>query len=230
MLCGSRPLRHHPGHDQEHRVRRRSALLRGRLCLPRDGRRRCAAEYLFSVARPAARSRRPRAYWRLGVPWAAQPAHAVGSQLAYSPAEGDRSHPNLSFDRSLAFSASVPRSRAGAWVCNEVSSRCAAEVTSATARSNASAFACEGLLKPDSLRTNCSADACTSSSVAGGSKLNSVLMFRHIDCFSLFARALILAPALWLILPYNDGAFTRCVRDPSQRVPDVPYHLQNRSA
>src|SRR6185295_8231145 len=49
-----------------------------------------------------------------------------------------------------------------------------------TARSNASAFACDGLLKPESLRTNCSAEAWTSSSVAGGSKLNNVSMLRHI--------------------------------------------------
>src|SRR5262249_24373663 len=37
-------------------------------------------------------------------------------------------------------------------------------------------------LKPESLRTNCSAEARISSSVAGGSKLNSVLMLRHIGC------------------------------------------------
>ena len=35
-------------------------------------------------------------------------------------------------------------------------------------------------LKPDNFRTNCSAEARISSSVAGGSKLNSVLMLRHI--------------------------------------------------
>src|SRR6266404_4420408 len=89
-------------------------------------------------------------------------------------------HPNLSLDRSLAFSASISRSRAGACVCSEVSRRWAEAVTSATARSNASALACDGLLKPDSFLTNCSAEAWISSSVAGGSKLNSVLMLRHI--------------------------------------------------
>ena len=127
MLRATRPLRHHPRHRQEHRLRRRPALLRGRLCLPRDGRRRRAAEHLFAVERLEARHQRARAYRRLGVPRAAQSARAVGSQLAYSPADwswqGDRSHPNLSFDRSLAFSASVSRSRAGACVCKEVSSR-----------------------------------------------------------------------------------------------------------
>ena len=52
--------------------------------------------------------------------------------------------------------------------------------TSATARSNASAFALEGFADPLILRTYCSAEAWISSSVAGGSKLWSVLMFRHI--------------------------------------------------
>jgi hypothetical protein len=41
-------------------------------------------------------------------------------------------------------------------------------------------MACEGELKPDSLRTNCSAEAWISACVAGGSKLNSVLMLRHM--------------------------------------------------
>src|SRR3954453_9876885 len=90
------------------------------------------------------------------------------------------SQPNLSLERSFAFSASVSRSRAGACVCSEVSSRRAAAVTSATALSKASALACDGLLKPERLRTNCSAEAWISSPVAGGSKLNSVLMLRHI--------------------------------------------------
>src|SRR5262245_27742836 len=50
-----------------------------------------------------------------------------------------------------------------------------------TARLNAAALAADGLLKPDSLRTNCSADAWISSRVAGGSKLTSFLMLRHMD-------------------------------------------------
>src|ERR1700744_6581345 len=95
-------------------------------------------------------------------------------------------HPNLCRERSRALSASVCRSRAGAWVCSEIRRRRAEAETSATARSNASALACEGLLKPESFRTNCSAEAWISSSVAGGSKLNSVLMFRHM--ISSFAR------------------------------------------
>ena len=42
-------------------------------------------------------------------------------------------------------------------------------------------FPDDGLVKPLSLRTNCRADARISSSVAGGSKLNSVLMFLHMQ-------------------------------------------------
>src|ERR1700712_4152355 len=97
--------------------------------------------------------------------------------------QGDSWHtpyPNLALFRSLAFSASISRSRAGAWVCSDVSSRRAESATSETARLNASAFACDGELNPESLRTNCSAEAWISACVAGGSKLNSVLMLRHI--------------------------------------------------
>src|SRR5216683_4802306 len=89
-------------------------------------------------------------------------------------------YPNRKRERSFAFSASTARSRVGAWVCSDVRRRCAASETSVTARSNAASLACDGLLKPDSLRTNCSAEAWISSSVAGGSKLNSVLILRHI--------------------------------------------------
>lgn len=55
-----------------------------------------------------------------------------------------------------------------------------ASATSATARANASSFARDGLVDPLTFRTYCSAAACTSSSVAGGSKLWSVLMLRHM--------------------------------------------------
>ena len=47
-------------------------------------------------------------------------------------------------------------------------SACAAAVTSATARLKAGSLASEGLLQPLTLRTNCSAAARTSASVAGG--------------------------------------------------------------
>src|SRR4051812_9780144 len=97
------------------------------------------------------------------------------------PACRDHALPNRSRERSLAFSASTSRSREGAWVCSDVSSRRAASETSATARLNASSLACDGLLKPESFRTNCNAEAWISAWVAGGSKLNSVLMLRHMN-------------------------------------------------
>ena len=58
--------------------------------------------------------------------------------------------------------------------------RRATSVTSSTARLNAASLVRDGLEVPLSLRTNCSADARISSSVAGGAKLASVLMLRHI--------------------------------------------------
>ncbi len=51
---------------------------------------------------------------------------------------------------------------------------------SATARSNASAFAFDGFVEPLTFRTNCSAAAWTSSLVAAGSKLWRVWMFLHM--------------------------------------------------
>ena len=55
-----------------------------------------------------------------------------------------------------------------------------AVVTASTARSNASSLAREGLVVPLILRTYWSAASWTSSSVAGGAKLWSVRMFRHM--------------------------------------------------
>src|ERR1700712_962584 len=61
------------------------------------------------------------------------------------------------------------------------SSRCrVACSTSATAWSKAAWFACEGRVDPLILRTYWTAAACTSSRVAGGSKLWRVLMLRHM--------------------------------------------------
>ncbi len=57
---------------------------------------------------------------------------------------------------------------AGAMVTSECSRLVAMRAPSSTARSNASRFAFEGLLKPESLRTNCSEAARISSSLAGG--------------------------------------------------------------
>src|ERR1700730_19227229 len=77
--------------------------------------------------------------------------------------------------------ASASRSRGGALVTRDRSNSRAASDTWSTARSKASWFAWEGRVKPLSFRTNCREDAWISSSVAGGLKLCSVLMLRHID-------------------------------------------------
>jgi hypothetical protein len=68
---------------------------------------------------------------------------------------------------------------------SEERSSVATAVTSSTARSKAAAFARDGRVVPVSFRTNCSDAARISSSVAGGSKFASVLIFRHIDVFLL---------------------------------------------
>src|SRR3954471_23087724 len=86
-----------------------------------------------------------------------------------------------SADRARALAASVSRSRGGALVTSESSNSRAAAVTWSTARLNAGSFAFDGLVNPLTLRTNCSADARTSSSVAAGSKLKSGLILRHIE-------------------------------------------------
>ena len=52
--------------------------------------------------------------------------------------------------------------------------------TSSTARSKAALLALEGALNPLSFLTNCKDAARISASVAGGSKLKSVLMFLHM--------------------------------------------------
>lgn len=72
---------------------------------------------------------------------------------------------------------------------------------SSTARPNASSFAFDGFVEPLTLRTYWSAAARISSSVAGGSKLWSVLMFRHMaDTLPATSLAGILHAlhALWL--------------------------------
>jgi len=66
-------------------------------------------------------------------------------------------------------------------VVSESTSVRAAAATSSTARLNASSFAFDGLVKPLIFLTNCSDAARTSSSVTGGSKLNSGRILRHIQ-------------------------------------------------
>jgi hypothetical protein len=82
--------------------------------------------------------------------------------------------------RARARAASTSRSRGGCWLVSEAISRRAESATSSIAVSNAAALARDGWAKPESLRTNWRAAARISSSPAGGSKLNRVLMLRHI--------------------------------------------------
>src|SRR5262249_17604393 len=91
---------------------------------------------------------------------------------------------NRSRARAFAFIASTSRLRGVLAVSRLSSRRRAASDTSSTARLNAASLTFEGCAKPLSLRTNCTAEARISSSVAGGSKLNSVRILRHIDCSS----------------------------------------------
>ena len=82
--------------------------------------------------------------------------------------------------RARLRAASISRSFGAAEVTSSSSSLSEAAATSSTARANGSSFACEGFVKPLILRTYCSAASRTSSSVADGSKLNRVWMFRHM--------------------------------------------------
>ena len=72
----------------------------------------------------------------------------------------------------------------GAAVTSSASRCCVTWAISSTARANAASFAFDGFCEPLTLRTYWSAAARTSSSVAGGSKLWSVLMFRHMSVSS----------------------------------------------
>jgi hypothetical protein len=87
---------------------------------------------------------------------------------------------NRAADRAFARAASATRFFGSALVVSDAISVDAAAATSSTARSNASWFAAEGRVKPESFRTNCSEASLISCSVAGGSKLNSVRMFLHM--------------------------------------------------
>lgn len=94
--------------------------------------------------------------------------------------------PNLAKARSLAFAAAASQFLLGAFVTSESINSRAMLATSSTVWLKTASFAFEGFVNPLSFLTNCSDDAWISSFVAGGSKLNSVLIFRHIrisvDC------------------------------------------------
>jgi hypothetical protein len=83
-------------------------------------------------------------------------------------------------DLALAFAASTSRVRGSEVVTRERIRMLAEDATSFTARSKTALFALEGALNPLSFLTNCSDASRISASVAGGLKLNSVLMFLHM--------------------------------------------------
>ena len=80
----------------------------------------------------------------------------------------------------LAFSASTSRLRVGTCVVRDPINLLVTAVVSSTASWKAFSFTFDGLLNPLTFLTNCKHAARTSSSVAGGSKLKSVLIFLHI--------------------------------------------------
>src|SRR5262249_8018360 len=103
-------------------------------------------------------------------------------------------------DRARATAATSSRFLGVAVVVSESISRRATCATSSIASLNASSLAFDGALNPLSLRTNCSDAARISSSVAGGSKLNSVLILRHI--FDVLRG---LPRNLWSVQAFDDG-------------------------
>src|SRR5579862_421226 len=88
---------------------------------------------------------------------------------------------NLSAARAFALAASSSRFFGVALVASELRSRAETAAISSTAAMKAASFAFDGALNPLIFLTNWSDDARTSSGVAGGSKLKSVLIFLHIS-------------------------------------------------
>jgi hypothetical protein len=106
--------------------------------------------------------------------------------------------PNRSTARAFAFAASSSRFFGGAVVSSERRSRFEIPATSSTAAKNASSFAFDGFVNPLIFRTNCSEAARTSSSVTGGSKLNNVLIFLHMEATSVFNYRFVASPTAQL--------------------------------
>jgi hypothetical protein len=100
--------------------------------------------------------------------------------------DGYRENRNVARARALA--ASSARSRGGALVSSEARSLPEAAAISAMAVSKAASFALDGLLNPLILRTNCKDAARISSSVTGGAKLKSILIFLHMSIPSIRAN------------------------------------------
>jgi hypothetical protein len=87
---------------------------------------------------------------------------------------------NLSAERAFALAASSSRFLGDAVVSRECRRRVEIAAISSIAARKVASLALEGLLKPLIFLTNWSEAARTSSSVTGGSKLKSILMFRHM--------------------------------------------------
>jgi len=86
---------------------------------------------------------------------------------------------NLLATRALALAASSSRFLGSAFVSSELRSLLETVATPSTAARKAFSLILDGLLKPLTFLTNCSAAARISSSVTGGSKLKRVLIFLH---------------------------------------------------
>jgi hypothetical protein len=87
---------------------------------------------------------------------------------------------NLCAARARALAASSARFLGGAFVSSEFRRFLETAAISSTATRNAASLTFDGLWKPLTFLTNCSEAVRISSSVAGGLKLKSVLMFLHI--------------------------------------------------
>ena len=81
--------------------------------------------------------------------------------------------------RARALAASSVRFLGGAFVSSDLRRLPEIVAISSTAARNAASLAFDGLLKPLTFLTNCNEAARTSSSVTGGWKLKSVLIFLH---------------------------------------------------
>lgn len=107
------------------------------------------------------------------------------SNLATALKVGYQLRPNLNALRAFALAASASRFLGGEKLTILISNSRAASLTASTASSNAAWFACGGFVYPLTFLTNCNAAARTSSSVAGGSKLNNGRMLRHMTSWSM---------------------------------------------
>src|SRR3989442_9143868 len=179
--------RHHAaiGADVELRRLRAEGVARGTRRfldrnLQRTGRARRPYPTVLGAERAGAGARRNLRRLRLPIQRERDvPAVATSvDQHGRSPLQRDA--PNLIAALARARVASTSRLRGSAVVTSERMRARAAVATSSMARSKAASLALEGTLKPLSLRTNCSEASRISSSVAGGSKLNKVLMLRHM--------------------------------------------------